>query len=78
MSAIIWSAEEGWHDGPAARVELDGGRLRITPVTACVGFADCPCKKCRATRLAANQAHPHHEHGQAAYCEPCNRARRAL
>jgi hypothetical protein len=31
MSNIVWTAEDGWHDGPAARVALDRGRIRAVP-----------------------------------------------
>lgn len=34
-----------------------GGQAVRRDVDACVGFADCPCKRCRATRLAATEAH---------------------
>lgn len=38
----------------------------------CVGFADCPCRKCRATRLAAFDAHPNHGHpSDRSYCLAC-------
>ena len=34
--------------------------------TLCVGFADCPCLKCRATRRAATERHATgHNHGDA-------------
>ena len=43
----------------------------------CVGFADCPCRRCRDTRLAATDAHgtdsPAH---QSSYCGACRTAER--
>lgn len=44
---------------------------------ACVGFADCPCLKCRATRVAATAAHPDHAHpSDVSYCGACRTADR--
>lgn len=42
----------------------------------CVGFADCPCRRCRLARLEAHNAHPNHTPGQAAYCGACQRIAR--
>ena len=43
----------------------------------CVGFADCPCKRCRATRMAATAAHPNHGGiSRSAYCGACRTADR--
>jgi hypothetical protein len=32
-SNVIWSAEDGWHDGPRATTSVDHGRLTITHET---------------------------------------------
>lgn len=37
----------------------------------CIGFTECPCPKCRARRLSATAAHPHHPQGTGAYCGVC-------
>lgn len=38
----------------------------------CVGFADCPCRKCRLTRVTVTAAHPNHGHpSDASYCGAC-------
>ena len=43
----------------------------------CVGFADCPCNRCRHTRLQATEAHPSHSHPQdSSYCGACKTAER--
>jgi hypothetical protein len=45
-------------------------------MTACVGFADCPCPKCRASRVAHTAAHPHHAHpSDRSYCGTCRTTR---
>lgn len=44
----------------------------------CVGFADCPCARCRETRRAATAAHPDHGHtSDRSYCGACLTAERA-
>lgn len=44
---------------------------------ACVGFADCPCSGCSATRVAAAAAHPDHQHvSDRSYCGACRTAER--
>lgn len=49
----------------------------LAELATCVGFADCPCHRCRSDRRAANLAHPNHAPGtDRAYCEPCRRASR--
>lgn len=46
--------------------------------TDCVGFADCPCRKCRGTRVATTEAHPNHAHpSDSSYCGACRTAARA-
>lgn len=44
----------------------------------CVGFADCPCSKCRARRVAFTAAHDTgHDHPQdRSYCGVCKTAER--
>lgn len=45
------------------------------PNDECVGFADCPCRKCRDTRLSVTEAHPNHEHiSDRSYCGACRTA----
>lgn len=40
--------------------------------TQCVGFADCPCKRCRALRVRYTAEHPNHGHIQdRSYCGVC-------
>jgi hypothetical protein len=48
-SKIVWSAERGWHDGPAAQTSLVAGRLHIDPAPkACLYRLEAgwlPCAK---------------------------------
>lgn len=41
----------------------------------CVGFSDCPCRKHRADRLAATEAHPDHAQGTSDLCGVCRTQR---
>jgi hypothetical protein len=43
----------------------------MTGPDECVGFSDCPCRKCRQRRLSATENHGHHVRGEAAYCGVC-------
>ena len=45
----------------------------------CVGFADCPCGKCRATRVATTEAHAtgHGHPSESSYCGVCRTEERA-
>ena len=40
-SNVVWSAEDGWHDGPAATTSLRDGRLDITIRPGVNRCADC-------------------------------------
>jgi hypothetical protein len=41
MSNVVWTATDGWHDGPAAAVSTDdGGRIRSTVTGAGVTIRD--------------------------------------
>lgn len=49
------------------------------PEDVCVGFADCPCARCREARVTATAAHPEHGHvSDRSYCGACRTADRAL
>lgn len=45
-------------------------------VAGCVGFADCPCKRCRAKRAAVTASHPDHDRRDVSYCGACLQAER--
>lgn len=45
-------------------------------MSECVGFADCPCTRCRATRREATVRHGAHVAGDSSYCGACRTARR--
>lgn len=46
--------------------------LALSPAVGCVGFADCPCHRCRATRYGHTSAHPDHGHvSHRSYCGTC-------
>lgn len=42
----------------------------------CVGFADCPCLRCRHTRRTKTAEHPDHAHvADSSYCGTCRTQR---
>lgn len=41
----------------------------------CVGFADCPCGRCRRKRRETTDAHPDHRAADASYCGVCRTQR---
>ena len=42
----------------------------------CVGFADCPCARCRHTRMSATERHAEHAAPDLNYCGVCRTAER--
>jgi len=57
----------------AFRAAVDAFRDQATD---CVGFAECPCAKHRASRLAATAAHPDHSTTDRGLCGVCRTAAR--
>lgn len=57
--------------------DVDVRVIELAPYVSagCVGFADCPCHRCAATRVGHTAAHPEHPHdSDRSYCGVCRTA----